>query len=322
MGGALIVQVTRRPCVESRHVVVGAVVDARGQPVETYGDAGLVFPARSSVKMLQALPLVATGAADSLPVSEAQLALACGSHSGEEGHRKAVRQWLELLGLDESSLQCAPRLPMGSLADDYLAEGGTPTRLAHNCSGKHTGFLALSRHLGTDPPEYLSVEGRVQRVVLGAVAEACGVRRDSMAVATDGCGAPVPCLTLIDLARGMARAATGGGPEQRVVRAMAGHPWLVAGSGRFDTLVIEATAGMAVTKAGAEGVHVALLPEPGLGVALKCLDGGRRASQAALVRLLRDLGALGAQSLEELAAPAVHDDSGREVGRVRVVSAD
>ncbi|MEP6842651.1 MAG: asparaginase, partial [Pseudolysinimonas sp.] len=226
---ALTVQTARGSVLEMESRVNAVVFDGRGGGgggggsvggggvvVEAFGEIDRRLPLRSTAKPLQALAMVESGAADALGVTASELTLACASHNGEDGHVAAVESWLARLGLSEADLQCGAALPyLASIADDYLANGGAPTRLRHNCSGKHTGFLTLGAHLGADPTRYLDRTGEVQRAVLALIAERCGMQLGDDDIVGDGCGAPCPCVTLEALARGwsslMADAA--GSPE-------------------------------------------------------------------------------------------------------------
>ncbi len=296
-----------------------AVVDHRGNTVESYGGPA-VFPARSTIKLLQAIPLVASGAAVGAGVSEAELALACASHEGEDGHTVAVEGWLARIGLSERDLRCGAVLPSANDVAAFLAAGGVASRLRHNCSGKHAGFLTLGAHLGADPTSYLQPDGIVQREVLRAISDRCRVQLGDDDIAGDGCGAPAVCLTLPHLAQGLASCldATPRSPEAILVQAMADHPWLVGGSHSFDTWVGQETAGRVLTKVGADGMHVALVREAKACVAVKSLSGTRIPAQVALVEILHRFGWLSDHELARLPNPVVHDDAGNQVGEVRV----
>ena len=303
---------------ESR--VNATIVDASGSVSPAFGTIDRRLPLRSTAKPLQALALVDSGAADALGVTAPEFALASASHNGEDGHAAAVESWLARLGLGEDDLQCGASLPyLRSIADDYLAHGGLPTRIRHNCSGKHTGFLTLSAHLGADPARYLDRTGEVQRAVLAIVAERCGMRLGDDDIVGDGCGAPCPCVTLEALARGWATLMVdAAGSGARIRSAIAAHPWNLAGTGRFDTALIELTAGRVISKVGADGMHVAMAVDAGLVVATKAVDGSRIAAEEGLVHLLTQNGALTAEDAERLPRASVRDDAGRVVGAISV----
>jgi L-asparaginase II len=246
--------------------------------------------------MLQALPLVESGAADGL--SSERLALACASHNGAAMHVERVARWLADLGLGEPDLRCGPQVPDDAAERNRLRTAGeAPRQLHNNCSGKHVGFLTLNRHLDGGA-EYVEIDHPVQRAVRGAFEEMCG--QASRGWGIDGCSAPNFATTVRGLARAMARMADpkGLGPvrevaARRLVAAMVGHPLLVAGEGRACSELMAAMDGVAV-KTGAEAVFVAILPAQRLGVALKIEDGATRASECAITALLVRLGAIAA----------------------------
>lgn len=286
MGDAApMVEVRRGGFVESLHRGHAVICDAAGELRASWGDPEAVILPRSSCKMLQALPLVESGAADGL--DSERLALACASHQGAGMHVSRVARWLEDLGLDEGDLRCGAQRPDDAVERNRLRMSGEDARQLHNnCSGKHTGFLTLNRHLRAGP-EYVEPDHAVQRAVRAAFEEMTGA--DSPGYGVDGCSAPNFATTVRGLAWAMARMADprGLGPAReaavrRLVSAMIAHPLLVAGEGRACSEMMAAMRGRAAIKTGAEAVFVAILPEPGLGVALKIEDGATRASECAV----------------------------------------
>ena len=280
---------------ESQHLGHAAVVDGTGALVEGWGDPATVIFPRSSCKMVQALPLVESGAAAAAGLTDAQLGLACASHNGAAIHTRAVEAWLAGIGRGEADLRCGAHWP-GDIAarDALIREGGQPCQIHNNCSGKHTGFLTLTRHLGAGP-EYVEIDHPVQRAVKDAFEETTG--ESSPGHGIDGCSAPNFACTLTGLARAMARFAAAEATDARgraMVRlreAMAAHPEMVAGEGRACTDLMRAMQGVAV-KTGAEAVYVAILPRQRLGIALKVADGGTRAAELAIAELLVRAGEL------------------------------
>lgn len=273
-----------------------AVIADRSGVVEAWGDPRAVIFPRSSCKMIQALPLVESGAADAAGLGSEQLALACGSHNGGRIHTERVAAWLAGMGMGEPDLLCGSHMPRDPGEFRRLTCGDDrPCQLHNNCSGKHAGFLTLNRRLGGGP-DYIALDHPVQQAVRDATGELCG---GVLGWGIDGCSAPNFAVTLDGLAAAMAAfAAPPGGVRGeamgRLVAAMTAHPELVAGEGRACTAIMRATGGRVAVKTGAEAVFVAILPERGLGVALKVEDGGTRASEAAIVALLVHLGALDA----------------------------
>jgi L-asparaginase II len=321
------VLVRRGDRVESVHRVAYAVADAGGALLHHEGDVRRpVFP-RSAVKPVQALALIESGAAERFALSERELALACASHGGEPMHTEAVATWLARIGLDPSALKCGAHAPTHEPTGRRLiAEGQAPSALHNNCSGKHAGMLTLALHLGVPIEGYTAPDHPVQQRISAVVAAMSGVSLAPPAI--DGCGIPTHPLPLADLAAAIARlGAPGPDPDDapgraqacaRIRGAMAGHPLLVAGSGRACSLIM-AAAPKVLVKTGAEGVYVAALPEHRLGLALKVADGASRAAVVALMTLLQRLGALDPEAsaaLGDLAAPELRNHAGRLVGRI------
>ena len=319
---APIAAVWRGHLVESVHRGRYVVRDARGETLDSLGDpAGYVY-LRSSAKPFQALPLVFSGAADAFGLTSEELAVACASHSAEPRHLAAVRSILRKAGLSEDDLQSGAHPPMHIPTAVRLARNGEQPRQIHgNCSGKHAGMLAVCVHAGWDPAGYRDAEGPLQKLVRRTIARLCGLEPEEVRLAGDGCGVPVFALPLENLALGFARLAAGGAedfPEDlleavvRVRDAMRASPGMVAGSGRFDTRLMQTTD--LVAKSGAEGVFAAASPtEPGWGLALKISDGaGRAVAPAAGVALA----GRGVRVPAEMITQTVADLHGETIGKV------
>jgi L-asparaginase II len=310
----ILVEVLRGGHLESQHCGAVAVVDADGGVLAAIGDIDrAVFP-RSAVKVLQALPLVASGAADRLQLGDTELALACASHGGEALHARTAAAMLAKAGLDSDCLECGTHWPYNEIASRELAEhGAQPSALHNNCSGKHAGFLCLACALagpGVNLRQY--VKGYVQpdhpvmREVSAALEAATGADLRSAPRGIDGCSIPTFAIPLRRLALAFARVGTGSGlsPDHaraalRLRRAVARAPFMVAGSGRMDTRVMERLGERVFMKVGAEGMYCAALPERGLGVAIKMDDGNNaRASEVTVAAVI------------EACLPLAADDTG------------
>ena len=295
-GAQVLAELWRGGRLESRHAGHAVVCDAAGTVVAAWGrPATVIFP-RSSCKMIQALPLVESGAADAEGLTDRELALACGSHRGAAVHTDTVARWLAHLGLGEPDLRCGTSWPADRATQHALIRADrAPCQLHHGCSGKHAGFLTLGQHLGGGP-DYNDIDHPVQRAVRAAFEEVTGEPSSGWGI--DGCSAPNFATSLTGLARAMARFAVAGEGDTRgraMLRlrgAMMRHPELVAGEGAACTELMRAAGGRAAVKFGAEGVYVGILPEAGLGLALKVVDGAARAAELAVTALLVHLGAL------------------------------
>lgn len=298
--GVAMAELWRGGRMESRHLGHAVICDAQGGVVEAWGNPDAVIYPRSSCKMLQALPLVESGAADAHGLTPSHLALACASHQGAALHTGMVTRWLSDLGLAEGDLRCGAHEPSDTVERDRLIRAGeVPCQIHNNCSGKHAGFLTLTRHLKAGA-DYVDPDHPVQQAARAAFEEVTGEASPGYGI--DGCSAPNFATTVAGLARAMARfaAASGDGDTRdramhRLTRAMAAHPDLVAGEGRACTELMRAMDGRVAIKTGAEGVFVAIVPERRLGLALKIADGATRASEAAVVALLVRLGVLDPQ---------------------------
>jgi L-asparaginase II len=294
----VLAEVWRGEILESVHRGTAVVATPQGEVVEVWGDPERVILPRSACKIIQALPLVESGAADAAGLGTEQLALACASHRGAAVHTGLARAWLAGLGMGEADLRCGAHVPSDpEAAHDLYHRHARPDQFHNNCSGKHCGFLTANRHIGGGP-EYVDPDHPLQRMVREATEEVTDCTINAFAI--DGCSAPNFAVPLRGLATAMARFAT---PEQsftgaraaaarRLREAMVAHPVLVAGVGGATTDFLGACRGRAAVKSGAEGVFVAMLPERGLGIALKIDDGNARGSQAAVAALLARHGAL------------------------------
>jgi L-asparaginase II len=328
----VLVEVLRGSRVESTHRGAVAVVDADGATVLSLGDvAQPVFP-RSAVKALQALPLVESGAADRYGLGDEELAIACGSHSGEPAHVAVVERMLARAGLDASALECGVHRPSHSPSADALTRaGGAASALHNNCSGKHAGFLCVARHLGAEHRGYVAPNHPVQRAVRSTIAELSGVTLGADQCAVDGCSVPTWAVPLANLAQAFARFGSGRRistarteAAARLRAACARQPFFVAGTGRFATVAMERLRERAFVKGGAEGVFCCALPDQGLGIAVKCDDGAGRAAEATMAELMIRLLPLDSDEramLERFAQPAISNWNGTAVGRLRLTEA-
>jgi len=287
--------VTRGELVESVHRGRFATCDPRGDVLEALGDPEAYVYLRSAAKPFQALPLILSGTADAFGLTDKELAVACASHNAEEPHLAAVRSILEKAGLSEADLQSGVHPPMYEPADAKLIRSGEEPRPIHsNCSGKHSGMLAVCVHEGYETLDYRDPGHPLQRRILGLIAEVCGVENDEVLIAGDNCGVPAFALPLHSFATGLARMATGEElPDHfveaalRIRDAMRAHPFIVAGTGRFDTEIMERT--YLLVKGGAEAVLAVGNPE-GWGMVLKISDGSQRAVQPVALAALEHMG--------------------------------
>lgn len=325
MPNPILVELTRGDLVESVHRGAVAIADSDGKLLFSIGDIETPVYPRSSLKPIQALPLVESGAADAFGLGSEELALACASHSGEPMHTARVAAWLARIGCTADDLACgAHPSRYEPVAEAMIRAGDTPTRIFNNCSGKHSGFLSVARHWDIATKGYEQHDHPVQQAVEKALGELSGMTKLPWGI--DGCAAPNFALPIAAFARALAKLADPHGPRaaaaQRLVRAMIAHPELVGGTGRACTVLMRACGGRAALKAGAEGYYAGLIPQAGLGIALKIDDGAGRAAETVIAAIVDRLGLLGDDNAARdiLVAP-LRNTRGTVVGQRRPAAA-
>jgi L-asparaginase II len=300
LANPVLVEITRGELVESVHRGSIAIADADGVIAFSLGDIETPVYPRSSLKPIQALPLLESGAADAFGLSDEEVALACASHSGEPMHTTRVAAWLERIGCTADDLACgAHSVRYEPVWEAMVKRGEAPTRIHNNCSGKHTGFLTVARHWDIATAGYEKYDHPVQRAVAKALGELAGIGGE-LPWGVDGCAAPNFALSLAGFARALAKLAAPDALEaprakaaKRIVRAMIAHPELVSGTGRACAILMWAAKGRVAVKTGAEGFFAAMIPELGFGIALKIDDGAGRASETTMAAILDKFGLLG-----------------------------
>src|SRR6266436_6859218 len=332
---ASLIEVWRGPIVESRHRGHLTAVDGRGNTIAALGLPETVTYVRSSGKAFQAIPVITSGAANRFGFTEQEIAIACGSHSGESIHVDTVRSMLAKIGLDESALKCGVHEPFSAeVARELARNQQSPNVLQNNCSGKHAAMLALAVHIGAATESYEDWRNPVQQMISETFADFSGVPLQQIAVGVDGCGVPVFGVPVRAMALMYARLVA---PEsfdaatrdacQRITKAMIAFPEMVGGTkDRLDTELIKAGQGRLISKIGAEGVYtVGVLPSAawphGLGLALKIEDGDdHRARPPAVIEALGQLNVLAESELMALASYAptiIKNRRGERVGEAR-----
>jgi L-asparaginase II len=327
MDYAGLAEVWRGPALESVHFGAAAVANAEGEVIYGWGDTGIVTFPRSSLKPIQAIALVESGAADAFRLAPEDLALACASHRGEPMHTDRVAAWLGRLGMTEDALACGPDFPSNQeVTAGLIRAGAAPSRVFHNCSGKHCGFLTVARHRGWPVDGYSDPAHPSQQHYLDVLSDLLHGDAHALSLGVDGCTLPAPALSMADMARVMARyaaARTAVPGRDRAIRrlqdAMRAHPRLVAGTGQANVRIGEATGGRIIMKGGAEGYVVAFVPDQEIGIALKIADGNSRARVVALLAMLRELKLLSdgeTDALAPLAEVPIRSSVNEIVGRI------
>ena len=330
-----LVEVTRGAITESRHRGHVIACEPDGQIVAFLGAPETVTFLRSSAKPHQAIPLIASGAADRFGFDEREIALACASHSGEPIHTEIAAGMLRKVGLGPEALRCGVHDPFSpDVTRELRGRGEEPNVLQNNCSGKHAGMLALAKFLGAPTETYDQADNLGQIAIAEVVSQFSDIAIENIAVGVDGCGVPVFGVTMKAMALMYARliapppafdAATRAACA-RIVAAMTNHPELIGGTkDRLDTEMMRATNGSLISKVGAEGVYTAgVLPCPnwpnGLGLALKIEDGDdHRARPTVVIESLHQLGVLTDEARDAVSKYAffpIRNRRGEVVGEV------
>jgi L-asparaginase II len=312
-----LVELTRGELVESMHYGSVVISDPMGNILFHYGDPYRLVYLRSSAKPLQTLALLEHDGIEQYGLVPEEIAILCASHSGTDRHVKVLHKLLTKIGIKESDLQCGTRPPLDKKT--YLqsrCEGKQPTPIRHECSGKHSGMLALAKMLHAPLDNYLNPNHAAQQLILRTCAEMLDIRVDQLFLGTDGCSAPIFAVPMQKVAQAYARLCDPQGlPAKRatacrqITRAMTQCPYIVAGPHRFDTALIETASGKLIAKVGAEGYFcIGILPDnihdgsPALGITIKISDGDlkRRAHPVAAMTILKHLGLLTSGEIEKL----------------------
>ncbi len=327
----ILAKAIRGETVESVHCGHLLIVDGDGRKIESFGDPETVAFIRSSAKPFQLMPFLLAGGAEQFGYDEREIALGCASHSGEEMHVGLAAAMLAKAGFDESDLRCGSHMPFSeSRAAEMTGRGERPTQLHNNCSGKHSAMLAYAKLIGADPKSYDAFDHPIQTEILKMISLFTETPIAEIPVAVDGCAAPNFALSVGAMAtatRKLIAPPEDFSPELqaacgRIVNAMITYPQLVGGTGRLDTMLMEAGNGRFVSKIGAEGVWICgVLPSErwprGLGIAMKIDDGDDKRARAVIsVAVLKRLGLLADGDLPELAPIPITNRRGDVVGRV------
>ncbi len=290
MTNPVLAEILRGTTVESQHRGAFAVVNGAGLILRADGDIQKsVFP-RSAVKAFQCVPVITSGAADAFDLNDEEIALCCASHSGEAEHLRVAASILRKAGVAEDDYECGAHWP--ERMDDRAAlvrTGQGPRAIHNNCSGKHAGMLALAKQVGAPLQAYVKTDHPVQKAIAKVLDHYCDVDTAHAPSGIDGCSVPTWALPLENVARGFARLfAPGDDVGARIARSVRAHPFMVAGTGKFDTRIMQAVPRLFI-KVGAEGVYCGAVPHAGLGFALKVDDGAVRGAEVAIARVLADM---------------------------------
>lgn len=288
------------------HPGIITIVDYEGNLLHSIGDEKRFVFARSSMKPIQALSVVESGAFEHYKISDRELAVMCASHSGEEYHENSVRSILAKGGLDESYLKCGIHLPFNEKRKkEFVKRGIEPREIHNNCSGKHSGMLITSKYLGYDLDHYFLVNHDIQNLIIKNISEICDFPKEDIKIGVDGCGVPVHALPMYNIAYGFARFIK---PDvfdegrqkamKKIADAMSEYPEMVGGTDRICTDLMKHFGDRLIAKGGANGFYMLAIKDKGIGIAIKMLDGTTENLPIVIFEVLEKLGVIEREELK------------------------
>jgi len=303
-----LIEVTRGDIVESIHRGDVAVVNYKGDLLYYAGNPRKVTYIRSAAKPIQALNVVLSSAYRQFGISLKEIAVMCASHYGEDFHRETVENILAKIGLNKESILSGS---VPSLSKEVALiqawNNQQPDPLFNDCSGKHSGFLAVCRKKGYSVENYIEPEHPVQKEILDIISQVCQYPKEKIYLGIDGCSVPVHAFPLFNMALGYARLARPDNfqsdfeeASEIIFKAMNQYPEMIAGTNGFCSELIRNTNGKLIGKVGAEGVYCIGLKNEGIGIALKIEDGSMNRIPPAVIKILDDLDVLTKDELKAL----------------------
>ena len=285
---SLKILVKRGSSVESIHRAHASICDTKGRTLMKAGSSEYETFIRSALKPFQALPFVTSGTSEKYNLDNKILALACGSHSGTADHARTAFKLLWNADINIKELKCP--IPLNK-----------KSKLQHNCSGKHSAFLATCKKMNWDLNNYLMGHHPLQKEIFRRVSDLLKIPAEELIAERDDCGAPTLLLRLSQMAILYAHLTRSDQPEfEKITRAMTNHPDLVAGEGLFDSELIKRGHNQIISKGGSEGIQCIGLLGEGIGLSIKVEDGSKRAKHAVAIHLLRQLEWMTPTALDEL----------------------
>tara|TARA_Y100001968_G_scaffold248091_1_gene232590 strand:- start:78 stop:1040 length:963 start_codon:yes stop_codon:yes gene_type:complete len=282
------VLVKRGSSIESVHRAHASICDTKGRILMKAGSSEYETFIRSALKPFQALPFLTSGASEKYNYDSKTLSLACGSHCGSANQARTAFKLLWNADIDIKHLKCP--IPQNR-----------ESKLQHNCSGKHSAFLATCKKMNWDLENYLMGHHPLQKEIFRRVADLLKIPAEELIAERDDCGAPTLLLRLSQMAILYAHLSRSDHPEfEKITRAMTYHPDLVAGNGYFDSELIKRGHNQIISKGGSEGIQCIGLLGEGIGLSIKVEDGSKRAKHAVALHLLRQLEWITPSALEEL----------------------
>jgi len=318
----ILCRITRGEACESIHIVHAVVVNERQEIIFSAGNPEFLTCARSSIKPFQASASILLGATEHFGFSEDELALMCASHSGQDIHVKTAKSMANKMGINSRYYECGSHPPYhAATRHRIIRTSEIPTNFHNNCSGKHSGMLALSLFLKAQTKNYTKQNHPAQKEILKQIEKISNFSISILSI--DGCSAPTPFLPLSKIATMFQKLGSKKYPElEKLYNAMTNYPFLVGGTDRFDTDYIKAMKGRSITKIGGEAIRGGSMKTEkygNIGIALKVQDGNKRALDPSLIEILKHLDIISPNEIEQLKiyeTPSIYNHRKIEIGKV------
>ncbi len=303
------VNIFRGKYIESQHLVNVSNLDS---------EKGFELYLRSSLKPFQLLPLVSQGGFDKFGLEDSLLALFSSSHSGEEMHTKPLLKILKEQDIREDDLYCNPHWPLNDeFSRELSSQGKVPTKIHNNCSGKHVAMLLMCKYFEFDYEQYWSEDHPLQILLVDYLSDLFQYKLTN--IATDGCGAPIPYVDSRSVVKSadklLKEDSEAAVAWKRIISSMKDNPYLVAGTGRFDSLLMDRSNNKITAKVGAEGVI--FIHSDKDTIIMKSLDGSRRGADLLSLYFAREKGLIPID-LFEIEEEVIYNKQEQEVGSIEI----
>jgi len=319
MNSVKMVEVTRGNFTESTHYGVAVLINSNGEVLREWGNSSTLIYPRSALKPIQSLNLYKDGVAEGLNLSDDFIALTTASHHAENIHQKMINNWLKKINLKEKHLSCGPSWPW-NIKDQFKAHAKykVKRKIFHNCSGKHCGHLAVSKYRNLPIKNYQNKDHPIQKELVKLIEDLSKYKIKNIGV--DGCTLPNPLIPLKKFALAAAQLADykklseHSAIAKRIFDSCVKFPEITGGSKSINSILTKLSKGKAFIKNGAEGVFVAIIPEKKSALAVKIIDGTRRAAEVAITGLLSELKII---NNEKIKKRSIKNSANQVVGSIK-----
>ena len=316
------VEVTRNNFTESIHQGVAVLINSSGEILREWGNSNILIYPRSALKPIQSLNLYRDGVAEALNLSDDFIALTTASHHAENIHQKMINNWLKKMNLKEKHLSCGPSWPW-NIKDQFKAHAKykIKRKIFHNCSGKHCGHLAVCRYKNLPIKNYQNKYHPIQKDLIKLIEDLSKYKIKNVGV--DGCTLPNPLIPLKKFAFAAAQLADykklneHSATAKRIFDSCVKFPEIAGGSKSINSILTKLSNGKAFVKNGAEGVFVAIIPEKKSALAVKIIDGARRAAEVAIAGLLSELKIINNNKIEKIKKIPIRNSANQVVGSMK-----